>query len=337
MKRGLVGAVLVLVLASLTVASSGIAAATSSQDGANQKSGHQKGAEKNKNKAAHHPKGPVKVELVNAGWPGAGTAGAREAECPDTGARPVDTPAQTLNPEPKQAIKFTVQESNPVLNFGPGRATQEDYVVLRASEKIPREVSAANFEIDTVEPMRRIGEASLLSSHLPAPTYTEPHFFNHRTEISFTLCVAGNGKDAGTYTGQYQFISPGSIETATLTQTAQLKTNESSFILCFICVMVLAGLLLIVNQIVLAGRPKGVEWVARLVVIVLSLAAAASAMLLAWSQNATWGENIWVAIGALVATAFAAAGLGGTLTTAAAQINTPGSSTATDDGETTPS
>jgi hypothetical protein len=65
--------------------------------------------------------------------------------------------------------------------------------------------------------------------------------------------------------------------------------------------------------------------VARIIVIVLSLAAAGSAMLLAWSQNATWGENIWVAVGALVATAFAAAGLGGTLTAAAGQINVRGS------------
>jgi hypothetical protein len=327
MKRGVARTIAVLALA-VALAMVGLILGVASA----QKNAHQPNGSMHHNHPSQHPKQPVKVqqpvqvEVVN-GSGGSGTVGmptgGDEADCPDGGGIPVDTAAAQMAKEPEQeAIEFTVQESNPVLNFGTSRDMQEDYVVLKASKKIPKEVTPANFEIDTVQPMRRIGEASLLSSHLPPPTFTEPHFFNHRTEISFSLCVESGGKDAGTYTGQFQFVSPGTIETATLTQTAQLKTEESSFIFWFVLVLLLSAALLIVNLMVLPGRPKGGrEWVARSMVILLSLAAAGSAMLVAWSQSATWGENIWVAVGALVATAFAAAGLGGTLSAAALQIN----------------
>jgi hypothetical protein len=299
--------------------------------GAEKKNAHQKHGEV-KRPPKHPPKEPIKVEIVNDPWATSPSSGGEERECPQTGARPVDSPAEEMTREPKGRTEFTVRESNPVMNFGPGRGTQEDYVVLIASKELPKRVTAANFEIDTVEPMRRIGEASLLSSHLPPPTFTRPHFFNHRTEISFTLCVKSGGKDAGTYTGQFQFISPGAIETATLTQTAQLKAEESTFIWWFVGVLLLAAVLLGVNQLILPDWPTGRrEWLARSVVIGLSLAAAASAMLVAWSQNATWGENIWVAVGALIGTAFAAAGLGGTLSAAAGQIRSPNQNSGTNE------
>jgi hypothetical protein len=251
---------------------------------------------------------------------------AQQAGCPGKKVRHIDSDhAHTPSEPPSEPIEFTVHESSSVLNFGSNRGTRFDYIVLRATEPIPTNVYSSDFEIDSFEPMRRIGEASLESVHLPAPNYTPPHFFNHRKEIGFNLCVSsGQDADAGTYTGQFELVGPGTIETTTITQTAQLKAEDQTFVWSFVAVLVFALILLVMNQLILPASPTKDEWkawVARIVVIVFALSAAASAMLVAWSQNPTWGENLWVAIGALIATAFAAAGVGSTLTAAAAQFD----------------
>jgi hypothetical protein len=253
---------------------------------------------------------------------------AQEEGCPAEKVRQIDTDhAHELANPPSTPISFVVHESSSVVNFGTKRGTRADYVVLTASEAIPPNVYSTDFEMDSIEPMRRIGEAGLESNHLPAPTYTPPHFFNHRKEVGFNLCIpsGSSGEDAGTYTGVYDLVGPGSIETATVTQTAQLKAGKGTFWAWFGIVVFFALVLLVMNHLVLPAKPTSPkEWVARIVVILFSLAAAAAAMLVAWSQNATWGENIWVAIGALIATAFAAAGVGSTLSAAAARIEGPG-------------
>jgi hypothetical protein len=250
---------------------------------------------------------------------------AQESGCPGKKVRHIDNEhAHAPKLEPTQPIEFTVHETSSVLNFGSKRNTRADYVVLKASEPIPGDIYSSDFEIDSLEPLRRIGEASLESVHLKSPTFTPPHFFNHRKEIGFDFCVSTKGGKPGTYTGQFQFIGPGSIVTATLTQTVQLKAENDTFLKALIGVIVLALILLAVNHLILPANPQHwKEWAARIILIVVSLAAAVSAMLIAWSQNPTWGENLWVAIGALVATAFGAAGLGSTLSAAAGQIKSP--------------
>jgi hypothetical protein len=252
---------------------------------------------------------------------------AQERGCSSPKLRSVDVEhAHTPHVTPEQPVEFTVQETSSVLNFGSGRDKRADYIVLKASQPIPEGIYSTNFEIDSLQPLRRIGEASLESTHLKPPTFTPPHFFNHRKEIGFNLCVDASGGKPGTYTGQFQFVSPGAIETVTLTQTAQLKAEDAWFWGPLILVGVLALILLITNVYVQSegGWKKWTpqQRVARIVLIIFSVGAALSAMLIAWSQNPTWGENIWVAVGALVTTAFTAAGLGSTLTAAAGQIKT---------------
>jgi hypothetical protein len=230
--------------------------------------------------------------------------------------------AHTPLEEPLKKIEFTVHETSAVLNFGEHRGTRADYVVLKASKPIPPGIYSKDFEIDSLEPLRRIGEASLESVQLRSPTFTPPHFFNHRKEIGFDLCVNDGAGEPGTYTGQFQFIGPGAIGTATLTQTVQIKAQKHIFIWTLLGVAALSLLLLIVTNIIQPGWPKGGgEWAARLTFVAISLIAALSAMLIAWSQNPTWGENFWIAVAALVTTAFGAAGLGGTLNAVATKIN----------------
>jgi hypothetical protein len=274
-------------------------------------------------RSQQHPPNAPPPQPTRQGPTNADAKEAQERGCPGNKVRQIDHEhAHTPQDEPKEPIEFAVHQSSSVLNFGSSRDIRADYIVLKAAREIPVGIFSTDFEIDSLEPMRRIGEASLESVHLRSPTFTPPHFFNHRKEIGFNLCVSGANGDPGTYTGQFQFIGPGAIETATLTQTAQLKAPTGDFRSRFFVVVGLAAFLLFVTNVVQPGWPKnGSEWWARGVIVLVSLGASALAMLIAFSQNPTWGENIWVATAALVTTAFGAAGLGGTLSAAAARIN----------------
>ncbi len=223
--------------------------------------------------------------------------------------------------KPKKPIEFSVRETNPVLSFGSKRGVQANYIVLSTSEPIPKNIFSKNFEIDSLEPLRRITTGGLESIHLDPPTYTRPHIFNHRREIGFNLCVSARGGEPGSYNGQFQFVGPGAIATATLTQTAQLKAEQGTFEIAFFGVAGLAFVLLLFSSYFQSkGGWSGRQILARLVVIVLSLVSTLLAMLVAFSESPTWGENLWLAVGALIATAFGAAGLGNTITAAAEKI-----------------
>lgn len=263
--------------------------------------------------AGEAPKAPTNAEAKKA----------QERGCPGQKVRRVDNEhAHEPAVAPTRPIEFAVHETSSVINFGSSRDVRANYIVLKASREIPRGIYSTDFEIDSLEPIRRIGEASLESVHLKPPTFTPPHFFNHRREIGFNLCVTSANGHPGTYTGQFQFIGPGAIQTATLTQTAQLKAQAHDFVWRWLLVLAIALALLFVTIIIQPGWPRGgSEWCARLAFVFVSLGASALAMLIAFSQNPTWGENIWVATAALITTAFGAAGLGGTLTAAAARIN----------------
>jgi hypothetical protein len=225
--------------------------------------------------------------------------------------------------EVTKPIEFSVHETNPVVSFGAGRGIEADYILLQATRPIPEGILSKNFEIDTREPMKRIGTSSLESVHLRAPFYTRPHFFNHRREIGFNLCVPGAGADPGTYTGQFVFVGPGKIVSAVITQTAQLKATHSMF-------WIIAGGVLLAMLIALITKTflehsgalwKGPFWWSLLLVVPLVIASLL-AMLLAYTEAPTWGENLAFAISALIATAFTAAGLGNTLTAAGSALRT---------------
>lgn len=208
-------------------------------------------------------------------------------------------------------IEFDVHESDPVLNFGSERKTKSNFIVLKASQPIPEGVYSTDFEIDSLEPLLRIGKAELESERLPSPTYSRPHFFNHRKELAFNLCVKPTG-DPGTYTGQLLFAGPGLISSVTLTQTAQLKASEGSFWLLSASILLITAVALILRAFgKLDKNHFGIkDFFAEGVVVAGSLIAAFLAMYLLYSENPTWGEKgVVVAGAALFAAAFTAAGL----------------------------
>jgi hypothetical protein len=237
-----------------------------------------------------------------------------EAECKEKYARSINEQAHPASVSIPDPIELTVHATDPVLSFGAGRGIKSDYIVLKASSPIPEKVFSTNFEIDSLEPLRRIGSESLESVRLVSPTYTRPHFFNHRKEIGFNLCIDGAHGEPGTYTGQFLFVGPGEISSAVLTQTAQMKSTKGKFAIFLILVLLATFVFLCVRAYAELGpNTSGRELTIKIFLLLVSVAAAGLAMALVYAKSATWGENQVVSVAALIATAFTAVGLGNTL------------------------
>lgn len=221
-----------------------------------------------------------------------------------------------------EPIELDVRETDPVLNFGDGRGTLYDYVVLKASKPIPAGVPSSSFEIDSLEPMRRIGSEGLESSRLRVPTFSRPHFFNHRKEIGFSLCVTAASGEPGTYTGKFLFVGPGEIDSAAITQTAQLKSKEWKFLVALIVVLLVTFAFLGVKAFAeFEGEAEPREVAVKITLLLAAVAAAGIAMYLVYDKSPTWGDDFAVDAAALIATAFTAAGLGNTLVAGTGRIS----------------
>jgi hypothetical protein len=219
-------------------------------------------------------------------------------------------------------IELQVRATDPVLNFGDGRGTLYDYVVLKASKPVPPSVPSGAFEIDRLEPMRRIGGEGLESARLRVPTYSRPHFFNHRTELGFSLCVTAASGKPGTYTGQFLFVGPGAIASVPITQTAQLKIEEWKFLIALVIVLIVTlGFLGVRALAEFDGEAEPREVVVKMSLLLISVAAAGLAMYLVYDKTPTWGDDLVVNGAALIATAFTAAGLGNTLAAGTGKIS----------------
>jgi hypothetical protein len=242
-----------------------------------------------------------------------------EFDCPEEKLREVNAPAKKRRFEPTEPIRFSVHQSSPVINFGSDRDVQADYVVLKASKPLPPGVFSDSFELDTREPLRRIGAESLESGHLSAPRFTPPYIFNHRTEIGFNLCVDASGGSAGTYTGQFLMVGPGAIRSALITQSIQMKAESWEFWIGLAVVEVLAIVALLARAL---SRPNakprsGWWWLTILLTIALQVAVSILALVTLWETTTNWGETRFIAYGTLLTTAFAAIGLAGLVSSGA--------------------
>jgi hypothetical protein len=236
--------------------------------------------------------------------------------------RRINEPGHGREAKVTEPIELEVRTTDPVLNFGDGRGTLYDYVVLKASKAIPPDVPSANFEIDSLEPMRRIGGEGLESARLRVPTYSRPHFFNHRTELGFSLCVTAASGKPGTYTGQFLFVGPGAIASVPITQTAQLKIEEWKFLIALVIVLLVTLAFLGVRALAeFDGEAEPREVIVKMSLLLISVAAAGLAMYLVYDKTPTWGDDLVVNGAALIATAFTAAGLGNTLAAGTGKIS----------------
>lgn len=203
-------------------------------------------------------------------------------------------------------------QSDQVLNFGDGRGVKTDEITLRVKDSgsLPKSVQAEHFQFITEQPMKRIGSDSLESTRLQPLTFSKPEIVDNRKRIKFTICVSAENGEPGTYTGQVLLSGPLGLSSTTLTQTAQLKTKEGTFLLILIVILLAVGVLLWwKTNLDLEGKKQKT----RIGLIVISLASVGAAMYQIYNDNPAWGADKFASALALLGTALAAAGLGSTV------------------------
>jgi len=212
-------------------------------------------------------------------------------------------------------------QSDPVLNFDSGRGIKLDYVTLKASPPLPARIHPKNIELNSLVPMKRIGTDNLESTRLKFPSFTRPWIHSHGERISFAVCIDAAGGDPGTYTGQVEVSGPVGLAPFQLAQTAQLKAPVAGrFGLLFLLALAVAGIFIWRKVGEENHAKKGKKFGAQMLVVLISVGAAAYAMWRIYDQSPAWGADWFASFAALVAAGFAAGGIGTTITAASGFI-----------------
>jgi hypothetical protein len=226
----------------------------------------------------------------------------------------------------KPPVALSVEsQSDPVLNFDSGRGTKLDYVTLKASPPLPPRIHPKDIELDSLVPMKRIGTDNLESTRLKFPSFTRPWIHSHGERITFAVCVNAAGGDPGTFTGQVEVGGPVGLAPFQLAQTAQLKAPVvGRFGLLFLIALGLAGIFIWRKVGEESHAEKGKKTGAQILVILISVGAAAYAMWHIYDESPAWGADWFASFAALVAAGFAAGGIGTTVIAASAFITGSG-------------
>ena len=132
-------------------------------------------------------------------FPEAGTPALATAA---TAAEPLCNAGSTA---PGKPIKPTValHSGRPAnsMNTGGVRGTGMTDIAITASPALPVKITSEQITVDIPQRFARSG-TGLGTAYLPEPTYSTLRILEHRTLITFTLCVDANHIEAGTYVGQ---------------------------------------------------------------------------------------------------------------------------------------
>lgn len=222
-------------------------------------------------------------------------------------------------PAVKPPVELEVaSQSDSILNFADGRGEKTDFIVLKASDPLSKGVTPDQFELDTLTPLRRIGEDSLESTRLKQPMRSDVRIFDHGNRVAFTLCVSANGGEPGTFNGQYLLSGPTGVSSATVTQTAQLKATLGQFLPWLIGVLLVTAVIMAIKLVSRSDDKKAK--MGQVAIAVVSVVAAGIAMVLVYNGDQTWGTNTLASAAALLATGFTAAGIGSGSSTAIGKL-----------------
>lgn len=220
--------------------------------------------------------------------------------------RAVDAPAI----EPSVTLSLESQ-SDAVINFGEDRGVKVNYVTIKVSPRLPDNIRSKNLELNSLLPMKRIGTDNLESTRLKFPRFIPPRILSHGERISFGICIDAADGDPGTYTGQVELNGPLGLSPLQLTQTAQLKAKVFGlFGIFFIIALGLAGIFVWRKVGKETSATGGKKLGAQIAVVAISLGAAGYAMWKVYNESPSWGADWFSSLAALVATGFAAGGIG---------------------------
>jgi hypothetical protein len=267
----------------------------------------------------HSPRFLVQLLAVIALLVAAPSALAADERCPlDLETSPSASEAAAVDPPIELEVS---NQSDQVLNFGDGRGVKSDLIILKATDPLPKTVEEKHFQLETLQPMKRIGSDSLESTSLSSLTYSQPKFFDNRQRIKFFICASAKDGKPGTYTGQALLSGPPGVASVTITQTAQMKTQEWQFLIFLVLALAIAAMLLLwKTSIDLKDKKPKTRTIARIGILASSLLVMGGAMYAAYNSNPAWGADLYASIAAVVGTGLAAAGFGSGISAAVQQM-----------------
>jgi len=127
------------------------------------------------------------------------------------------------------------------VNFGGGRGWKFIDVVLRASRPLPTDFSTSQLDLEVLRRLVRQGGTTTTVASRPL-NFTEPRLNPRRDVITFTICVNGEGLNAGHYEGAVIAEGPDGIGPANLAISANAKNGTlfwSTLIITTLLVLVL--------------------------------------------------------------------------------------------------
>jgi hypothetical protein len=142
-------------------------------------------------------------------------------------------------PEQSEPIALTPDQPAETINFGGGRGWKFIDVVLRAARPLPNDFKVSQLDLEVLRRPTRRGDTTTTVATKPL-SFTEPRLNPRRDVITFSICVNGDGLDAGHYVGAVAAEGPGGIGPANMTLNLNAKngvlfwtTFSISFILVF--------------------------------------------------------------------------------------------------------
>lgn len=121
-----------------------------------------------------------------------------------------------------EAITLTPDLPAQTVNFGGGRDWKFLDVVLKASRPLPASFNVSQLDLEVIRRLIRQGDTATTVASAPMK-FTEPRLNPRRNMITFTICVNGEGLDAGHYAGAVTAEGPDGIGPASLTINANAK------------------------------------------------------------------------------------------------------------------
>lgn len=235
-------------------------------------------------------------------------------------------PAPAISPP----IRLIPDDDNVSINFGSGRGTLDQEIVVNLSRPLPARLRPDQITIDIPRRFRRVGE-TLQTVRGITPRFGIPNLRDGF--ISFDVCVDGEGIAAGSYSGLIAIGGPRGLERTAVTLTITAKDGKGFLMAAIVVLLLTFGFLLLKEQWsdketyarwieqadnARAAHPRRAFFLTRgvkfgldgiLIDCIVPVVLAFGAMFTAYNNDATWGAEGFASMLALITTAFASAGI----------------------------
>jgi len=196
-----------------------------------------------------------------------------------------------------------------IISFGRKRGLQTTDVVFRTSRPLPARIKPGNLGLDLTRKLVRQGDKLVTVAGIE-PTFRGPQIAHSRRQLTFTVCVDGDGLAAGRYTGTVEAFGPRGLGTAQAAVSVAVK-NATLFGAGVVLALLVAAAAIWLKERDARRRARRRESMWRVVLLgyVAPLAAGLAAAYGVYAKTPAWGADEGAAIIGLVTTALTAIGV----------------------------